>query len=678
MPIPAAPNLTLTRPRLRQECCNLLLRQLSGDQTPWADLATGVTRDPLLAWSILSSLPLGGRLGEQELSSVIERRLTQLGADLLRAWALQASVEASPSAALEQRSAHSLLVAELALHLANEMGYPEPQEAYLAGLWHELGALFEDGDPAGIEDGNPVRRAEHSVHLAARALPGLPLLDAIRLQVETEESLADSHRLSRILWVACVLADAEPEQRLSALSRVAGLSEHVLLALRDDVTYLAEDALRSDTTTSTGSALQAHRIKPLEKWATGGTGTDGAAERQPIPWIGAAVRGLMQAAFVELSENELRERLLAGCSLLTGAAGPQLVFELGKERFEPLLTTGVTRDWLAGLELRADNPNSSLTLAMRRNECTHYSGTVNGPGRSTLDWQLNRWLGGEGFSAWPWQAGGRKGVAIFASSTDHGERAPSHRGALLGAALGEMLRGRRRLAERSAQDEATRNQFFERARRVRHEASSPLSLIRNYLYLIQERHGADEKTRTDLAILGSEIDRVAHMLRGITGTPQSTSEAQVCQANDVLRDLRTLCADTIFAPRGVQLDLRTAAQLPEVRIPRSVLRQILLNLLRNAAEAVPEGGRVSLASSGPVSVDGRLCVELRVIDSGPGLPAERLRNLFADGDSEKGPEHEGIGLSIVRDLLREFGAAMICRSQPGAGTGMQVFIPASA
>ena len=674
MQSPPAPNHSLMRPRLRQESCSALLRQLCVDQPPWSELASSTARDPLLTWSILGSLPLDGGLRDRELAELIETRMTRLGADLLRAWVLQASTEASDSAALEQRSAHSLLVAELALHLAMEIGYPEPQEAYLAGLWHELGALLEDGDPSGIEDGNAVRRAEHSVGLAARATPGLPLLDAIRLQVESEECIIDGHTLSRILWVARVLADAEPEQRLSTLSRLIGLPPQALLSLRADVTYLAEDAMRPPARADAG--LPMVTTPPGSNGANGGMGHNGSS---PVPWVTAAVRGLMQGAFVELSENELRERLLAGCALLTGMPGPQLTLELQTSHFVPLLTTDVASDWLNGLELRADNPTSSLTLAMRRGEPVRYGGTHNGPGRSTIDWQLGRWLGSEGFTAWPWKVGGRKGVALFAAaSADEDKRFESHRSTLLGAALSELLRSRRRLAERSAQVEATRTQFVERARRIRHEASSPLTLIQSYLDLIRDRHGEDEKTRGDLAILGSEIERVNHMLRGMAGTSTANDEPAFCQANEVLRDLRTLCADTMFASRGAQLDLRTTAQLPKAQMPRSVLRQILHNLLRNAAEAVPAGGRVSLASSGPVSVDGRLCIEIRVIDNGPGMPGERLRNLFSDGESEKGGEHDGIGLSIVRDLLREHGAAMICRSQPRAGTGMQIFIPVHA
>jgi len=387
----------------------------------------------------------------------------------------------------------------------------------------------------------------------------------------------------------------------------------------------------------------------------------------------------MHGAFIDVDEDTLRDRLEAGCALLTGSDGPRLVFEAHGEKFLPLLHGGLDPADLAGLPLSASHPTSTLTLALRRGDPVRFAAAPGGPGRSTLDWQLDRWLGGSGFVAWPWQVDGRQGVALFVGDEPVSiDGIGSQRSNLLNASLGELLRARRRLAERSAREEATRNQYDERARRIRHEASNPLSLIRSYLDLLRERHGANGKTRDDLAILGSEVDRVGQMLRRMSGAPGADNEARHCLANDVLRDLATLTTDTLFACRGITLDLRLTAQLPAARIPRSILRQVLLNLLRNASEAVAERGRVTLASSGPVSVDGRLCVEIRVIDNGLGLPDGRLANLFADGESSKGNGHDGIGLTIVRDLLREYDCALVCRSQPKAGTGMQIFIPVHA
>lgn len=67
-------------------------------------------------------------------------------------------------------------------------------------------------------------------------------------------------------------------------------------------------------------------------------------------------------------------------------------------------------------------------------------------------------------------------------------------------------------------------------------------------------------------------------------------------------------------------------------------------------------------------------MEIRLIDNGPGIPAERLANLFEPRPSHK-PGHQGVGLSICRELLSAWQASIVCRSQPGTGTSFQLFIP---
>ncbi|MCB1929002.1 MAG: HDOD domain-containing protein [Rhodocyclaceae bacterium] len=667
MNAPAALQACTASPRLRQDCCRALLRLLCEQPPQWSEIAATVSRDPLLAWSILNALPLAGDRGDQQLVAQIENRLTRLGADLLRAWALHASLEASDSPMLERRSAHALLVAELAAHLARQSSHLSPQDAYLAGLWHDLSALFGDGDPQGLEDGNVRRRAEHSMHLAERARPGLPILDAIRLVPESEDCVADSHALSRIVWVARSLADGEPAVTLASLSRVAGLPTHMLIDLREEYTYLAGSRSEPDAST----AVQPQPASP--------PAADLTAAPDASLWIDAASRGLMQGAFVDLDEQILSDRLYASCALLTGQPGPQLVFEVHRDKLRPVLSRGVDPAWLDGMVLSTDNAHSTLALALHRSTPLRYSLADNGPGRNTADWQIGRWLGADGFTAWPWQVDGRQGVAVFAHAEPRIDDAVgARRRHLLDSALGELLRMRRRQAEREAREELALRGFRDRIRRMQHETSNPLSLIRSYLDLIRERHGADRKTCEDLAILGSEIDRIGQMLRRMGDTREQDAEARFCLPNEVLRDLATLCGDTMFARRGVRLELRLVPTVPAARMPRSILRQVLLNLLRNAAEAVPAGGRVTLASSGPVAVDGRLCVEIRVVDNGPGMPRERFENLYGSDDKTDEGENRGSGLAIVRELLHEYNAAMICRSQERAGTGMQIFIPARA
>ena len=99
-----------------------------------------------------------------------------------------------------------------------------------------------------------------------------------------------------------------------------------------------------------------------------------------------------------------------------------------------------------------------------------------------------------------------------------------------------------------------------------------------------------------------------------------------------------------------------------------------MNLVKNAAEALPEGGRIHLATRDRIHKNGAFFVELRIGDNGPGLPERVLNGLFTPVASAK-PGHAGLGLSIVKQLLDQLGAEISCASSPEAGTRFQILLP---
>ena len=100
------------------------------------------------------------------------------------------------------------------------------------------------------------------------------------------------------------------------------------------------------------------------------------------------------------------------------------------------------------------------------------------------------------------------------------------------------------------------------------------------------------------------------------------------------------------------------------------LKQVLVNLLLNAGRR-SRNGRVSLSAK----VDGEW-LAFEVVDSGPGLPTDVLDHLFQPVVSNKGAAHQGIGLAIVRQLVRELDGLINCRSS-SQGTCFQILIPHS-
>jgi signal transduction histidine kinase len=109
----------------------------------------------------------------------------------------------------------------------------------------------------------------------------------------------------------------------------------------------------------------------------------------------------------------------------------------------------------------------------------------------------------------------------------------------------------------------------------------------------------------------------------------------------------------------------------EVACSQSHLEQVFLNLLTNAREAMPHGGRIRVSAR---SVDYR--VEIAIADDGCGIAAENLQRVLEPFFTTK-PHGNGLGLSICRSVLWEVEGTLTIHSEPGVGTDVRVLLPAA-
>ena len=112
----------------------------------------------------------------------------------------------------------------------------------------------------------------------------------------------------------------------------------------------------------------------------------------------------------------------------------------------------------------------------------------------------------------------------------------------------------------------------------------------------------------------------------------------------------------------------------EIEINPGTFKQILVNLVKNAIEAIRPPGEIQIVNNGHVNKDGDLYVELCVSDNGPGIPPEILSQLFQPVRSTKGNGHQGLGLSIVHGLIKKHQGLITCRSS-NKGTQFEILLP---
>lgn len=653
-----------------------LLRALDGETPDWAEAAAAVCRDPALCHALLAAAPFDGTLPAEGLTAAVAARLATLGDDLLRAWLLRLSWEGQGSDAMaDALSRRALLTAECARHLALETRRAVADEAYLAGLLHNLGHQWprhqtpgpDAAAAAAASAGPPATTSAVHAALAARLAQrcGLPppVADAIEIQAALEELVFAAHPLGGILWTARMLAADDWQRHVDQGAERCGLAPATLLALRTDVAYLVAG------TPAGGSAVAA---------ADGLRGGGGPLAPATPVLRGAALSGLLRSAFSGLDADAARQRLAIAAPLLAERAAALVAVADDNDGLRPLALGADVRvaRWFADLGLRVDDATSVVALSARSGTTAFHLAAPGGPARSAHDWQLARWLGG-GFACLPLPRLGRPAVAVFRSTESEHFGGPDDDlcAALVTAAATAVLQDEHYRREQAALAERLEARYREHARRVAHEASNPLSVIKNYLAAMEQRHAADGPLRRDIPLIGAELDRIAALLGRLDDISAQTVEPAACEAGEVLRELHHLCGDSLFAARGIRFDVRPAAAPAQVAMPASALKQVLVNLFRNAAEALQPGGRLSVAIAGELWVDGRPCVEIRLIDNGPGLPPERLADPFAARPSAKGGEHRGVGLAMVREVLGRFQASILCRSQAGTGTSFQIFIP---
>jgi signal transduction histidine kinase len=125
---------------------------------------------------------------------------------------------------------------------------------------------------------------------------------------------------------------------------------------------------------------------------------------------------------------------------------------------------------------------------------------------------------------------------------------------------------------------------------------------------------------------------------------------------------------------GIELGLEVAPGLPAVGADRAQLEQALLNLVSNAVDAMPGGGRLVLAARPHASG-----VALVVADTGDGIAPDELEKVFDPLYTTKPPgKGTGLGLPILREVVEAHGGTVELESHPGAGTTALVCLPAAA
>ncbi|MBI2890344.1 MAG: PAS domain-containing protein [Nitrospirae bacterium] len=203
-----------------------------------------------------------------------------------------------------------------------------------------------------------------------------------------------------------------------------------------------------------------------------------------------------------------------------------------------------------------------------------------------------------------------------------------------------------------------------------HEVGNPLSSLMARLRLLEEEKDDPATVEESLVVLKRELMRISRIVRDMSDFSRpAQGEPGSCLVGTVVRDVLRL-VEPDARERGVHLECDLDGELPAVPAHPDHLRQIFLNLLINALDATPAGGRIDVAGG---RRDSKVWVAFR--DTGHGVPSELLPRIFEPFFTTKTERKgTGLGLWVSYSLARAQGGTIEISSEPGAGSTFTVLL----
>ncbi|HUQ81064.1 MAG TPA: PAS domain S-box protein [Gemmatimonadaceae bacterium] len=530
-------------------------------------------------------------------------------------------------------------------------------------LAHDVLARYPIDPDAPFGTGKVLRTGEPELN------PEIPD-DALAAVAHDEEHLAIIRQIGFTSSLSVPLEDAEG-RAVAVLSLVSAESGRRFGEA--DLTMAQEVARRAS------AALASARL-----YAAGQAALRRATALQAVS--GALVGALTAAEVAQVVVHH-------GCAAVGAAAGSFAALVDDGRTFDVLASEGYEGETAATFARFPATPGRPLSDAVLGGAPRYLSSLDDADAQYSEMAPVLRSTGFEGFVALPVQSGNRPAAGLSFSFANRREFDAEDRAFLetLAAQAGQALeRARLVEAERAARAEA------EAASRVKseflatmsHELRTPLNAIGGYAQLLEMglRGAVSDAQRADL-------ERIQRSQRHLLSVINEVLNYARLESGAVTYDVRpTVVGDVVATTIPLVEPQRAAKRLAlEVRLPelggrpglhvladRDKLQQVLLNLLSNAVKFTPEGGRVIVEFL--PEPDARGMAEVRVIDNGVGIPADKLDAIFEPfvqvGRSLNSPgEGTGLGLAISRDLARGMGGDLTVESEAGAGSTFTLALP---
>ena len=671
------------------------------------DLAQVINMDPSISERVLRLVNSASYSLKHNVTSV-DQALLLLGMDAVKNIALSASIyqvfnKTKGSLAFNVKLFwwHSLNCGVVARIMAQKLKYPSPDEAFLAGLLHDIGKLvllvnFREEYTKILESANRqtslLLKGElklgdtHSAigaWLIGRWNMRSFIPDAIRFHHEPVERIMNAFPLVQIVFAAnllCPVHSGLNSKIFSAVRQILSLKrqdiEEVLSKAEQEVGEIAK-TFGIEIEPPVKDRKDEEKLEKLIK------------EVRDISLLHSALEGFLRA-----EDKEAVLKIIRQCLHLLFDFKNIYFFQYESNALIGRLIGSEGLDDLPeSLKIPFREEASLLVQSLLRNTLLDSFTGSKKAALSIFDEQIIRIVGTEGFFSLPLLIGGDYLGVILLGVTE--------------IEIANILKKRKLLAMFADQAVLTLHAHKIRvtevkriqeerfaassilARKIVHEVNNPLGIINNYLSILSSKLNDNEQVQDELRVIKEEIKRVALLVSELSSFSSPVSQQrEAVDVNRILSDIVKIARESVWQKSRIDLHLNLDPELPAIYSEKNKLKQVLINLIKNAVEAMPQGGNIFietasyavaaqektlLPGSGVGPEGAKQVIEIKVRDDGPGIPESVKKRLFEPFNGTK--NQEGLGLSIVYRCIKELNGTISCDTTGKKGTVFTIVLP---
>ncbi len=211
---------------------------------------------------------------------------------------------------------------------------------------------------------------------------------------------------------------------------------------------------------------------------------------------------------------------------------------------------------------------------------------------------------------------------------------------------------------------------------VAHEIGNPLTSISTFAQLLREM-AQDEFSQSSLDIINNHIQRITDIVRRMSTFSRAESiSVKVVQLNDVLDSTLDLMRLDKRMKSTIKIDVALDPALPMTMTDEGQMSQVFINIILNAFDAMPDGGKLSVSTKQGKDDQGRDAILIEFADTGVGIPGQNLEKIFDPFYTTKeAGKGTGLGLSLSYNIVKRFKGDINVESEVGKGTIFTIILP---